>query len=181
MNARFDIENIATAREIVTVSQLNRAVATVLERNFPLLWVCGEVSNLSRAGSGHWYFTLKDANACVRAVMFRSRTQRVDFVPRDGDRVEVRALVSLYEARGDYQLNIDQMRRAGDGDLYAAFARLKDRLAAEGLFDSARKRALPALPATIGVITSPRAAALRDVLTTLARRAPQVPVIVYPA
>jgi exodeoxyribonuclease VII large subunit len=168
-------------REILTVSQLNRAVSGLLERSLPLIWVGGEISNLTRAASGHWYFTLKDAGAQVRAVMFRGRTQGVGFVPREGDRVEVRALVTLYEARGDFQLNVEAMRRAGSGDLHRQFLELKAKLDAEGLFDPARKRALPRLPHCIGVVTSPQAAALRDVLTALARRAPHVPVILYPA
>ncbi|MFO0460642.1 MAG: exodeoxyribonuclease VII large subunit [Burkholderiales bacterium] len=171
----------APARDILTVGQLNRAVAGLLERSFPLLWVSGEISNLTRAASGHWYFSLKDAQASVRAVMFRGRNQHVAFSPVNGDRVEVRAQVGLYEARGDFQLNVEQMREAGAGDLYQQFLRLKARLEAEGLFDEDRKRPIPASPARIGVVTSPQAAALRDVLTTLARRAPQVPVVLYPA
>src|SRR5690606_20827129 len=109
------------AREILSVSQLNRAVAGLLQRTMSPVWVCGEISNATRAASGHWYFTLKDAGAQVRAVMFRSRAQYVDFVPGNGDRVEVRAVVSLYEARGDFQLNVEAMRRAGAGDLYRRF------------------------------------------------------------
>jgi exodeoxyribonuclease VII large subunit len=168
-------------REILTVSQLNRTVSGLLERSLPLIWVGGEISNLTRAASGHWYFTLKDASAQVRAVMFRGRAQGVGFVPREGDRVEVRAVVTLYEARGDFQLNVEAMRRAGSGDLHRQFLELKAKLDAEGLFDPARKRALPRLPRVIGVVTSPQAAALRDVLTALARRAPHVQVILYPA
>jgi exodeoxyribonuclease VII large subunit len=171
----------APAREVVTVGQLNRAVAGLLERSFPMVWVAGEISNLTRAASGHWYFSLKDAQASVRAVMFRGRNQHVDFAPANGDRVEVRAQVGLYEARGDFQLGVEVMRKAGAGDLYQQFLRLKARLEAEGLFDEDRKRPLPESPRAVGVVTSPQAAALRDVLTTLARRAPQVPVILYPA
>src|SRR5690606_26656396 len=136
---------------------------------------------LSRPASGHWYFTLKDANACVRAVMFRSVARMVRFQPREGDQVEVLARVSLYEARGDFQLGVEQMRQGGAGDLYQRFLRLKALLQAAGLFDAARKRPIPAAPGTIGIVSSPQAAALRDVLTTLRRRAPQVPVIIYPA
>jgi exodeoxyribonuclease VII large subunit len=181
MNVGSELPERAPARDIVTVGQLNRAVAGLLERSFPLLWVSGEISNLTRAASGHWYFSLKDAQASVRAVMFRGRNQHVAFSPSNGDRVEVRAQVALYEARGDFQLNVEQMREAGAGDLYQQFLRLKARLEAEGLFDEERKRPIPASPARIGVVTSPQAAALRDVLTTLARRAPQVPVVLYPA
>ena len=167
-------------REIVTVSELNRAVAAMLERGFPLLWVGGEISNFTRASSGHWYFTLKDAGAQVRCVMFRGRNQYAEFAPREGDRVEVRATVSLYEPRGDFQLGVESIRRAGAGDLYQAFLRLKEKLSAEGLFAPDRKRPIPATPRAIGVVTSPQAAALRDVLTTLARRAPRLPVVIYP-
>ena len=181
MNTGSEPADRATTREIVTVSQLNRAVAGVLERSFPLVWVSGEISNLTRAASGHWYFSLKDAQASVRAVMFRGRNQHVPFAPANGDRVELRAQVSLYEARGDFQLNVEQMREAGAGDLFQQFLRLKARLEAEGLFDASRKRSLPPQPRCIGIVTSPQAAALRDVLTTLARRAPQVPVVLYPA
>ena len=168
-------------REILTVAQLNRAVAGLLERSLPLVWVGGEVSNLTRAASGHLYFSLKDAGAQVRAVMFRGRAQSLAFQLREGDRVEVRALVTLYEPRGDFQLNVEVMRRAGAGDLHQRFLELKAKLQAEGLFDADRKRPLPRWPARIGVITSPQAAALRDVLTTLARRAPHIPVVLYPS
>ena len=164
----------------LTVSELNRMVAGLLERSVAPLWVAGEVSNFTRAASGHWYFTLKDAGAQVRAVMFRGRNQYAEFQPREGDRIEVRATASLYEQRGDFQLGVEAIRRAGAGDLYQAFLRLKDKLAGEGLFDAARKRTVPATAARIGVVTSPQAAALHDVLTTLARRAPGVPVVIYP-
>ncbi len=180
MNTEIRSENRATTREILTVSELNRAVAGILERNLPVVRVEGELSNVVRAASGHWYFSLKDASAQVRCVMFRGRARNVDFSPRDGDRVEVLALATLYEARGEFQLNVEAMRRAGAGDLYRRFLELKDRLQREGLFDAARKRPLPAHPAAIGIVTSPQAAALRDVLTTLRRRAPAIPVVVYP-
>jgi exodeoxyribonuclease VII large subunit len=166
--------------EPLRVSQLNRAVAAVLARNFPLVRVRGEIASLMRAASGHWYFTLKDDAAQVRCVMFRSRNALLDFAPRDGDEVEVLAQVGLYEQRGDFQLNVESMRRAGLGRLYEEFLRLKARLGAEGLFDEERKRALPRVPFRIGVVTSPQAAALRDVLTTLTRRAPYARLIVYP-
>ena len=180
MNTGSTNGNRGLAREILTVGQLNRMVAGLLQSSIPPVWVGGELSNVTRAASGHWYFTLKDASAQVRAVMFRGRAQYVDFSPREGDRVEVRASVTLYEPRGDYQLSVESMRRAGAGDLYQRFLQLKARLQAEGLFDPQRKRPLPAMPRTIGVVTSPAAAALRDVLTTLRRRSPGVAVIVYP-
>lgn len=180
MDSDFAIAQDGLAREILSVSQLNRAVAGLLQRSIPPVWVCGEISNATRAASGHWYFTLKDAGAQVRAVMFRSRAQYVDFVPGNGDRVEVRAAVSLYEARGEFQLSVEAMRRAGAGDLHRRFLLLKEKLQAEGLFDPARKREPPPDVRTVGIVTSPQAAALRDVLTTLRRRAPGVAVIVYP-
>jgi len=165
---------------VMTVSALNQSVARMLERNFPLAWVSGEISNFTRAASGHWYFTLKDDAAQVRAVMFRGRAQYAGFTPREGDKVEVRALVTLYAPRGDYQLNVEAIRRAGVGNLYEAFLRLKEQLTAEGLFDPARKRPLALFARTVGIVTSPQAAALRDILTTLRRRAPHVRVILYP-
>jgi len=170
----------AGGREAIPVGELNHAISQVLERNFPLLWVRGEISNFTRAASGHWYFSLKDARAQIRCVMFRGRNQHVGFVPREGEAVEVRALVSMYEARGELQLGVEAMRRTGLGNLYEAFLRLKEKLAQAGLFAPERKRPVPAHPRAIGVVTSLQAAALRDVLSTLRRRAPHVPVVVYP-
>jgi len=180
MNSETAIPKPDSAPPVLTVSALNQAVARMLERNFPLAWVSGEISNFTRAASGHWYFTLKDDAAQVRAVMFRGRAQHAGFTPREGDRVEVRALVTLYAPRGDYQLSVEAIRRAGVGNLYEAFLRLKEQLNAEGLFDPARKRPLPVFPRTLGIVTSPQAAALRDILTTLRRRAPHVRVVLYP-
>ncbi|HJV72693.1 MAG TPA: exodeoxyribonuclease VII large subunit [Noviherbaspirillum sp.] len=173
-------EDSAGTSSVLTVSALNQAVARMLERNFPLAWISGEISNFTRAASGHWYFTLKDDAAQVRAVMFRGRAQYADFSPREGDKVEVRALVTLYAPRGDYQLNVEAIRRAGVGNLYEAFLRLKEKLNAEGLFDPQRKRPLALFARTVGIVTSPQAAALRDILSTLRRRAPHVRVILYP-
>ncbi len=169
-----------TNGSVITVSALNQAVAQLLERNIPLTWISGEISNFTRAASGHWYFTLKDSAAQVKAVMFRGRAQYADFAPREGDKVEVRALVSLYTPRGDYQINVEAIRRAGVGNLYEAFLQLKAKLAGEGLFDSASKRTIPVFVRRIGIVTSLQAAALRDILTTLHRRAPHVEIILYP-
>ena len=180
MNPESFMESQVPTPTVVTVSALNQAVARMLERNFPLTWISGEISNFTRAASGHWYFTLKDDAAQVRAVMFRGRAQYAGFVPREGDKVEVRALVTLYAPRGDYQLNVEAIRRAGVGNLYEAFLQLREKLNAEGLFDPVRKRPIPVFARTIGIITSPQAAALRDILTTLRRRAPHVQVILYP-
>jgi exodeoxyribonuclease VII large subunit len=165
----------------MTVSELNRAVARLLEQRFPLVSVQGEVSNFTRAASGHWYFSLKDREAQVRCVMFRGRNQHLDWSPREGDKVEARAVVGLYTARGEFQLGVEHLARAGAGSLFEAFTRLKAKLEAEGLFDAGRKRAVPRFARSIGVITSLSAAALRDVLSTLARRAPHVRVVIYPA
>ncbi|MFA9217909.1 MAG: exodeoxyribonuclease VII large subunit [Sphingomonadaceae bacterium] len=169
-----------TPPPVMTVTALNQAVARLLERSFPLTWIAGEVSNFTRASSGHWYFTLKDDAAQGRAVMFRGRAQFAGFTQREGDKVEVRALVTLYGARGDYQINVEAIRRAGVGSLFEAFLRLKEKLSAAGLFDPERKRALPMFARCIGIVTSPQAAALRDVLTALRRRAPHVRVVLYP-
>lgn len=166
---------------VMTVSQLNSRVGRLLEASFSRIWLRGEISNFTEAASGHWYFSIKDERAAVRAVMFRGRAQAVGFTPRVGERCEFRVTVTLYEPRGDYQVQVDSMRRAGLGDLHEAFLRLKQKLESEGLFDPARKRVIAAHPRRIGVVTSLAAAALRDVLTALARRAPHVGVIVYPA
>jgi exodeoxyribonuclease VII large subunit len=166
---------------VLSVSELNRKVRALLEKQFETLWVAGELSNVKLASSGHWYFCLKDASAAVDCAIFRSRAQFLDFRPESGQQVEVRARVTLYEPRGSFQLVVEELRRAGLGALFEAFEKLKARLQAEGLFDAARKRPLPRFPRAIGIVTSPHAAALRDVLTTLARRACMTPVILYPA
>jgi len=167
-------------RDIYTVSRLNREVKWLLGDSFPRLWIEGELSNLSRPSSGHWYFTLKDNEAQVRCAMFRRQNMGVDFTPENGIQVLVRAQVGLYEARGEFQLIVDTMEEAGDGELWRAFEALKKRLEAEGLFAPEIKRPLPPWPRSIGVITSPTAAALRDILTVLKRRFPALEVIVYP-
>ena len=174
------IMEMQLARAMVSVSELNRNAKDLLEQAFPLLWVAGEISNIKCYGSGHWYFSLKDENAQVRCVMFRDKNQSLDWQPRDGMQVEVRALVTLYHARGDFQLNIETIRRAGLGSLFEAFEQLKVKLGKEGLFNAERKKPLPEFPKQIGIVTSPAAAALHDVLSTLQRRMPMVPVIVYP-
>jgi exodeoxyribonuclease VII large subunit len=166
--------------KIWSVAELNRLARSTLESAIPLLWVGGEVSNLVVAASGHVYFTLKDAQAAVRCVMFRSRAQTIGWRLANGDKVEANARVTLYEARGDFQLGIESLRRAGSGNLFEAFLRLKEKLEREGLFDPAAKRALPAFPRAVGILTSPQAAALRDVVTTFRRRSPQVRLILYP-
>jgi exodeoxyribonuclease VII large subunit len=166
---------------VVSVSELLRSVRDALETRFALQWVSGEISGLKLAPSGHLYFVLKDDRAQADCVMFRGRAALLDWEPREGLRVEVRALVTLYEPRGRFQLNVEAMRRAGPGPLYERFLRLKEKLEKEGLFDPAGRREIPAYPRRIGIVTSLAAAALRDVLTTLARRNPSIPVVVYPA
>ncbi len=166
--------------QILTVSGFNRWIQHTLSSNIPLTWIAGEISNLTRAASGHWYFSLKDAQAQVKCVMFRGRNQFIDWLPENGMQVEVRATAGLYEPRGEFQLQVENLRRAGLGALFEAFEQLKRKLEQEGLFDSARKRAIPSMPRQIGIVTSPQAAALRDVLTTLNRLMPSLPVILYP-
>ncbi len=158
----------------LTVSALNRQVRDCLENRFPLQWVSGEISNLTYAASGHVYFTLKDASAQVRCVMWRSRAQTLGWRLANGQQIDARSLVSFYEPRGEFQLNVEAIRRAGQGDLFERFLRLKAQLENEGLFAVDRKRPLPPLPRHIGLVTSLQAAALRDVLSTLHRRAPAV-------
>ena len=167
-------------KQILTVSELNRLAREVLEHTFPLFWVSGEVSNFTRAASGHWYFSLKDNTAQVKCVMFKGRNAYVDFIPREGDKIEARCTVTLYEARGDFQLTVEFVQKAGLGALFEAFEKLKIKLEHEGLFDAAFKKPIPKYPKTIGIVTSPDAAALRDVLTTLKRRNPNIKVIIYP-
>jgi len=174
------IASPAQRQKVLTVTELNRLARDVLTQAFPLFWVSGEISNLTRAASGHWYFSLKDSTAQVRCVMFKGRNNSVSWVPKEGDKVEARALVTLYEARGDFQLTIEFLQRAGLGALFEAYEALKNKLEVEGLFKSVYKKPLSFLPKCIGVVTSPDAAALRDVLTTLRRRMPSIPVIIYP-
>ncbi len=177
----FDEDALSSgSSQIFSVSELNRLARETLETRFPLLWVSGEVSNLRRPASGHLYFALKDEAAQIDCVMFRGRAQLLPFRLQDGLRIEARALVTLYEARGGFQLNVETMRHAGIGALFEAFARLRDKLEKEGLFAHGRRQPLPRFPRRIGIVTSLQAAALRDVLAALARRAPHVPVTIYP-
>ncbi|MFP4610119.1 MAG: exodeoxyribonuclease VII large subunit [Thiohalophilus sp.] len=167
-------------RDIYSVSRLNREIRTLLETGFPAIWLEGELSNLARPASGHLYFSLKDEAAQVRCAMFRNRNLLLKFRPENGLQVMVRARVSLYEARGDYQLIVEHMEEAGDGALRRAFDELKAKLEAAGLFAPGHKRPLPRFPQRVGVITSPGGAAIRDIVTTLRRRFPSLPVVVYP-
>jgi exodeoxyribonuclease VII large subunit len=166
--------------KIYAISELNGAARRLLEENFHAIWVSGEISNLAKPSSGHFYFSLKDGQAQVRCAMFRQHNLGLRFTPKEGMQVLVRANVSLYEGRGDFQLIVSQMEPAGDGALQQAFEALKQRLGQAGLFKPEHKKPLPRLPKTIGVITSPTGAAIRDVLSVIARRCPSIPVIIYP-
>ena len=167
-------------RTIYSVSELNQTIRGLLESEFGLLWIEGEISNLAQPASGHMYFTLKDARAQVRCAMFRGKNQFLGFQPENGQQVLIRARVSLYEARGEYQLIAEHMEEAGDGALRRAFEELKARLAMEGLFDEDLKFPIPEFPRRIGVVTSATGAAIRDVLSVLKRRFPAIPVLIYP-
>lgn len=169
-----------SSRDILSISRLNSEVRAVLDGSFPLLWVEGEISNLARPASGHIYFTLKDAHAQVRCAMFRMRRIKLRFQPENGTQVLVRARVSFYESRGEFQLGIEHMEPAGEGALRLAYEALKQQLGAEGLFDAAKKRPLPPFPQRIGVITSPVGAAIHDLLSVLQRRFPAARIILYP-
>src|SRR5210317_1673916 len=165
---------------IWTVSALNFEVKTLLSRGLGTLWIEGEISNFARPASGHWYFTLKDDKAQCRAAMFRGRNSRVGFQPVNGQKVLVRAQVTLYEARGEFQLVVDHLEDAGVGELMRRYEQLKAKLNQEGLFDPALKKPLPAHPHRIALVTSATGAAIRDVLSVIARRAPHIPVVVFP-
>ncbi|MBK1655376.1 exodeoxyribonuclease VII large subunit [Allochromatium vinosum] len=169
------------SRDIRSISRLVSEARAVLETGFPQLWVRGEISNLAQPGSGHVYFSLKDAGAQVRCALWRSKRQRLAFGLANGQQVLARAQVSLYEPRGEFQLLIEHLEPDGEGALRLAFEQLKQRLAAEGLFEAALKRPLPPFPRQVGLITSPSGAAVRDLITVLGRRFPALPVLIYPA
>jgi exodeoxyribonuclease VII large subunit len=167
-------------RKIYTVAELSREIKSLLEGKFPDVWVAGEVSNFRAAGSGHLYFTLKDSSAQLRAVCFRNQARYLKFKPQDGISVIARGRLSVYEARGEYQLYVEYLEPAGLGALQLAFEQLKAKLSAEGLFDPARKRTLPLLPRTVGIVTSPSGAAIRDILRVLQRRFRNMNALLYP-
>ncbi len=169
------------SREVLTVGQLNQALYELIDMTFDTVWVRGEISNLKIYPSGHWYFKLKDADSQINAVMFKGRNSSLTFKPIDGDQVEVAAQVGFYAARGDVQLTVQVMKKAGAGALFEAFLKLKKKLELLGLFESGRKKVIPAHPRAIGIVTSSQAAALKDVLATLARRAPHIPIMIFPS
>ena len=164
----------------ISVSELNALAKALLEDHLAGLWIAGEVSNLTRAASGHYYFSLKDSRAQVRCAMFKGAAARLANPLKEGDHIEVAGKISIYEARGEFQITVNEVRLKGLGQLYEAYERLKTQLQAEGAFAAERKKPLPARAQCIGIVTSLAAAALRDVVTTLKRRAPEIPVIVYP-
>ena len=167
--------------KVFSVKEINRLVRESLEQSFPTFWITGEISNFISASSGHWYFSLKDDEAQVRCTMFKNKNMAVGWVPKNGEKIEARCSVGLYEARGEYQLNIEFVQRAGLGLLFEAFNQLKEKLNKEGLFEVSRKKTIPQIPKCIGIITSPTAAAIKDILITLKRRSPHIPVIIYPS
>ena len=172
---------ISSRAEPLSISQLNLDAQGLLESSFPLIWLQGELSNFSRPASGHWYFSLKDTRAQINGAMFRNRNRLLDFAPQNGQQVLVRAKITLYVPRGNFQIVVEHMEPAGQGALKAQFDALKAQLQSEGLFAQDRKQALPAWPSQIGVITSPSGAAIRDILQVLQRRCPSIPVVIYPA
>lgn len=177
----LEMKTVSLEQEIYTVSQLNGEARLLLEEVFKTMWITGEISNLSRPSSGHLYFSLKDEFAQVRCAFFRNSHRSMQFTPENGQQVLLQAQVSLYEPRGDYQLIVKHLQLAGDGALQLAFEQLKKKLAQEGLFDEAHKKPIPTHPKCIGVITSATGAAVRDILIVLRRRAPSIPVIIYPS
>ncbi|WP_290518017.1 exodeoxyribonuclease VII large subunit [Alcanivorax sp.] len=172
---------ISSRAEPLSISQLNLDAQGLLESSFPLIWLQGELSNFSRPASGHWYFSLKDTRAQINGAMFRNRNRLLDFAPQNGQQVLVRAKITLYVPRGNFQIVVEHMEPAGQGALKAQLDALKAQLQSEGLFAQDRKQALPAWPSQIGVITSPSGAAIRDILQVLQRRCPSIPVVIYPA
>ena len=166
--------------KIFSITEINKLVKELLQDNFPSIWVKGEISNFIEASSGHWYFSLKDNGAQVRCTMFRGKNSLVKWIPKNGDLIEAQCNIGLYEQRGEYQLNITSLQQAGLGQLFEEFNKLKQKLDSEGLFDEERKKSLPVHPNCIGVITSPDASVLRDVITTLGRRNKSLRIIVYP-
>jgi len=168
-------------RQIFTVSQLNRKAKSLMEAELGTIWLEGEISNFIRAASGHWYFTLKDNNAQIKCAIFKFKNRLIQISPREGDKVIIKGKVSLYEARGDYQMIADYMEPSGLGELQQELNALIKKLEAQQLFASENKKKLPFLPKAIGVITSPSGAAIRDVITVLERRCPMIPIIIYPS
>jgi len=166
--------------KIFSVSEINKLVKDILQHNFPIILIKGEVSNFIEASSGHWYFSLKDSNAQVRCTMFKGKNSRVKWKPKNGDSIEAECKIGLYEARGEYQLNIESLKKSGLGGLFEEFNRLKEKLTAEGLFNKDNKKDIPSFVKSVGVITSPDGAVIRDIISTLKRRNELLNIIIYP-
>ncbi|HBO18837.1 MAG TPA: exodeoxyribonuclease VII large subunit [Methylophilaceae bacterium] len=180
MNSTSINSSTPNEAKVFSVKEINRLVRELLEQSFPSFWISGEISNFISASSGHWYFSLKDDEAQVRCTMFKNKNMAADWVPKNGEKIEAKCFIGLYEARGEYQLNIELIRHAGAGLLSEAFNQLKEKLLKEGLFEPSRKKPIPQFPKSIGVITSPTGAAIEDILITLKRRSPHIPVFIYP-
>lgn len=174
-------QNPSEQRKVFSVSEIALTIRRQLEREIGQVWITGEISNFMQPASGHWYFTLKDANAQLKCAIFKNRNRSAKFTPEDGQQVLIRAKLSLYEPRGDLQLIGEYIEPAGEGALQIAFNRLKEKLKAKGLFEQEHKKPIPKVPNKIGIITSASGAAIRDVLTVLKRRMPQIPVLIYPS
>ena len=166
--------------KIFSVSEINKLVKDILQHNFPIILVKGEISNFIEASSGHWYFSLKDSNAQVRCTMFKGKNSRIKWKPKNGESIEAECKVGLYEARGEYQLNIESLQKSGLGDLFEKFNRLKEKLIAEGLFDEVNKKPIPSFVKRVGVVTSPDGAVVRDIISTLKRRNEFLKIVIYP-
>ncbi|MBQ76683.1 MAG: exodeoxyribonuclease VII large subunit [Gammaproteobacteria bacterium] len=175
-----EISRPGVNREVISVSDLNRSARRLLEGEFPMVYVEGEISNFARPSSGHWYFTLKDDKSQLRCAMFRNRNQRIRFEPRNGTQIITRGKISLYEGRGEFQLIVEHMEKAGDGALRRAYEKLKADLLAEGLFSEVKKKPLPAMPRHVGIITSPSGAAIQDILNVMRRRFPAISISILP-
>ena len=166
--------------KIFSVSEINKLVKDMLQHNFPIILVKGEISNFIEATSGHWYFSLKDSNAQVRCTMFKGKNSRIKWKPKNGESIEAECKVGLYEARGEYQLNVESLQKSGLGDLFEEFNRLKEKLIAEGLFDEVNKKPIPSFVKRVGVVTSPDGAVVRDIISTLKRRNEFLKIVIYP-
>jgi exodeoxyribonuclease VII large subunit len=180
INSTSIISSKPNEAKIFSVREINHLVKELLEQSFPSFWISGEISNFINASSGHWYFSLKDDEAQVRCTMFKNKNMASEWVPKNGEKIEAKCSIGLYEARGEYQLNIELIRHAGAGLLSEAFNQLKEKLLKEGLFENSRKKLIPQFPKSIGVITSPTGAAIEDILITLKRRSPHIPIFIYP-
>ena len=175
------VENLLdNTQEIISVSEINRRAKSILEENFPFVWIQGEVSNFFSAASGHWYFSLKDESSEIRCAMFANKSHRITFEPKDGDHLVLNGTLSIFEGRGQYQIIVEHIELAGEGALLKAFEELKKKLLTEGLFDDSLKKKLPSYPRSIAVVTSPDGAVIQDIINVLSRRSPFFNLTVVP-